>query len=126
MAADAARSGGPATDDSHTGASHLRLLIQAQPPPTRADRGNAAPCGVARQAGSDGSDIATTRPSVQAKSLTDDATAVPGPDVAPNGSGYRAVIESDGQVIWSCPHVHFTEHSARNCRTAARQLAASA
>jgi hypothetical protein len=33
----------------------------------------------------------------------------------PSGSGYRAVVTSDGRVVWSCRHVHFTDHSARAC-----------
>lgn len=35
--------------------------------------------------------------------------------VAASGGGFRAVARRSGQVIWSCPHVHFTEHSAKNC-----------
>ena len=37
------------------------------------------------------------------------------PEVAPSGAGYRAIVSSDGRVSWSCPHVHFTDHSARVC-----------
>lgn len=50
--------------------------------------------------------------------VTQEATAT--------GGGYRAVIKRDGEVIWSCPHVHFTEHSARSCPAAARYLATAA
>ncbi len=46
-------------------------------------------------------------------------SAQPVPDVTPSGSGYRAVMKRDGAVVWSCPHVHFTEHSARNCPSVA-------
>ncbi|HXK32792.1 MAG TPA: hypothetical protein VNM91_02125 [Dehalococcoidia bacterium] len=35
--------------------------------------------------------------------------------VAPSGGGFRAVARRDGEIVWSCPHVHFTEHSAKNC-----------
>lgn len=37
------------------------------------------------------------------------------PGILPSGSGYRAVVSRDGMVAWSCPHVHFTDHSARAC-----------
>jgi len=37
------------------------------------------------------------------------------PDVAPSGTGYRAIITRGSLVVWSCPHVHFTDHSARSC-----------
>jgi hypothetical protein len=37
------------------------------------------------------------------------------PGVAPSGAGYRAIVSRDGHVAWSCPHVHFTDHSARTC-----------
>jgi len=47
-------------------------------------------------------------------------------DVSPSGGGYRAVIKRDGQVIWACPHVHFTEHSVRSCPAASQHLAALA
>jgi hypothetical protein len=43
------------------------------------------------------------------------------PGVAPSGGGYRAIITSRHRVIWSCSHVHFTEHSAKAC--AERHLA---
>jgi hypothetical protein len=29
------------------------------------------------------------------------------------GAGFRAVITRGGQVLWSCNHVHFTDHSAK-------------
>jgi hypothetical protein len=32
-----------------------------------------------------------------------------------NGGGYRAVVTRDGEVVWRCAHVHFTDHSARAC-----------
>jgi hypothetical protein len=47
-------------------------------------------------------------------------------EVVPTGGGYRAVIKRDGDIIWSCSHVHFTEHSARSCPAAAQRLAAAA
>lgn len=37
------------------------------------------------------------------------------PEVAPSGTGYRGITTRDGGVTWSCPHVHFTDHSARKC-----------
>ena len=46
------------------------------------------------------------------------------PGVVPSGSGYRAVLKRNGEIVWSCPHVHFTEHSARNCPAQRLQLAA--
>ena len=39
----------------------------------------------------------------------------PKPQSVASGSGYRAIITDDGHVVWSCSHVHFTEHSARVC-----------
>jgi hypothetical protein len=69
--------------------------------------------------------MATNPASTETKSPVDDGAAGLTSDVRPSGSGYRAVITRAGRVIWSCPHVHFTEHSARNCPTAAQRLAAS-
>lgn len=43
------------------------------------------------------------------------------PGVAPSGTGYRAMATSGDRIIWSCSHVHFTEHSAKAC--AERHLA---
>jgi len=43
------------------------------------------------------------------------------PAVAPSGTGYRATITSGDRIVWSCSHVHFTEHSAKAC--AERHLA---
>lgn len=37
------------------------------------------------------------------------------PDVLPTGGGYRALVRRGGAIVWSCFHVHFTEHSARAC-----------
>lgn len=45
--------------------------------------------------------------------VADADSATPG--VAPSGSGYRAIITSRDRVIWTCSHVHFTEHSAKAC-----------
>gem|GEM_PF-4943562 len=47
------------------------------------------------------------------------------PDIIPSGSGFRAVLKTDGQIVWSCPHIHFTEHSARNCPAQRERLAAT-
>ncbi len=35
------------------------------------------------------------------------------PGFVNSGSGYRAVVTSGERVVWSCRHVHFTDHSAR-------------
>ena len=40
----------------------------------------------------------------------------------PQGSGFRAVIVKDGEIIWRCPHVHFTDHSAKACPAMRRAL----
>jgi hypothetical protein len=37
------------------------------------------------------------------------------PGVVQTGTGYRGVARYKGVLIWRCPHVHFTEHSARAC-----------
>ena len=37
------------------------------------------------------------------------------PGVVQIGTGYRGVARYKGILIWRCPHVHFTEHSARSC-----------
>jgi len=37
------------------------------------------------------------------------------PDAASTGSGYWASVIGDARPLWSCPHVHFTEHSALAC-----------
>jgi len=37
------------------------------------------------------------------------------PGIVPSGGGFRAVLRHDGAVVWRCPHVHFTDHSARAC-----------
>ena len=39
----------------------------------------------------------------------------PKPGSVASGSGYRATVFDDERRLWSCPHVHFTEHSARAC-----------
>jgi hypothetical protein len=58
----------------------------------------------------------TTKPtSTGTTSPADGGAADATSGVTPSGSGYRATITRAGRVIWSCPHVHFTEHSARNC-----------
>jgi hypothetical protein len=49
------------------------------------------------------------------------------PGVVPSGSGYRAVVRRDDTVVWQCPHVHFTDHSAKACNAlAALQVRAAA
>ena len=53
-----------------------------------------------------------------------DVSARPTPDVVPSGGGYQAVVRRDGRMVWSCRHVHFTDHSARHC--AEQHLAPSA
>jgi hypothetical protein len=37
------------------------------------------------------------------------------PGVVSSGGGYRAIFTVGDRRVWSCPHVHFTEHSARAC-----------
>ena len=37
------------------------------------------------------------------------------PEAAATGSGYRASVIGDPRPLWSCPHVHLTEHSALAC-----------
>lgn len=37
------------------------------------------------------------------------------PEAAATGSGYRASVTGVMRSLWSCAHVHFTEHSARAC-----------
>jgi hypothetical protein len=37
------------------------------------------------------------------------------PGAVQTGTGYRGVARHKSIVIWRCPHVHFTEHSARAC-----------
>jgi hypothetical protein len=44
------------------------------------------------------------------------------PGVVQTGTGYRGVARYKGILLWRCPHVHFTDHSARAC--AAGRLAA--
>jgi len=41
--------------------------------------------------------------------------------VIPSGGGFRAVLRRGDEIVWRCPHVHFTDHSAKVC--AARELA---
>jgi hypothetical protein len=49
------------------------------------------------------------------------------PGIIPSGSGFRAVVRRDDDVVWQCPHVHFTDHSAKACKAlAALQVAAAA
>ena len=43
---------------------------------------------------------------------TDDA---PTPAVFVNGGAYRAQLKRGDQVVWQCPHLHFTDHSAKAC-----------
>lgn len=49
------------------------------------------------------------------KSATADSDGAVETGVAASGGGFRAVARRGGEIIWSCPHVHFTEHSAKNC-----------
>ena len=37
------------------------------------------------------------------------------PGSVASGTGYRAMVSDDERRLWSCSHVHFTEHSARAC-----------
>jgi hypothetical protein len=58
--------------------------------------------------------------------MTSDATAIDTPAsleaaVIPSGGGFRAVLRRGDEIAWRCPHVHFTDHSAKAC--AARELA---
>ena len=56
------------------------------------------------------------KPFIGADALTgSDSAADSTPEIAPSGAGYRAIVSRDGRVAWSCPHVHFTDHSARIC-----------
>ncbi len=32
-----------------------------------------------------------------------------------SGFAFRGVISRAGRIVWSCPHTHFTEHSAKAC-----------
>ena len=59
---------------------------------------------------------AAGKPFMSADALTGSGFAADSaPNVAPSGAGYRAIVSRDGRVAWSCPHVHFTDHSARTC-----------
>ena len=42
-------------------------------------------------------------------------------DTIASGGGFRAVLRRGDEIVWRCPHVHFTDHSAKAC--AARELA---
>jgi len=42
--------------------------------------------------------------------------------VIPSGAGFRAVLRHEGNIIWRCPHVHFTDHSAKACNALAAVL----
>jgi len=48
------------------------------------------------------------------------------PGVFPMGSGFRAVLRRDGTIVWRCPHVHFTDHSAKACNALAAMMDAAA
>jgi hypothetical protein len=48
------------------------------------------------------------------------------PGVLPTGSGFRAVIRKDGAIVWQCPHVHFTDHSAKACNALAALVKSAA
>jgi len=37
------------------------------------------------------------------------------PGVAQSGGAYRAELKRGDTVVWSCAHLHFTDHSARSC-----------
>jgi hypothetical protein len=43
---------------------------------------------------------------------TDDA---PTAAVFQSGGAYRAQIKRGDNVVWQCPHLHFTDHSAKVC-----------
>ena len=43
------------------------------------------------------------------------------PAVFQNGGAFRAQLKRGDVVVWSCPHLHFTDHSAKAC--AERHLA---
>jgi hypothetical protein len=58
--------------------------------------------------------------------MTEDTVSAPSSDsleadIVPSGGGFRAVLRRGDEIVWRCPHVHFTDHSAKAC--AARQLA---
>lgn len=42
------------------------------------------------------------------------ADTVPTPGVIASGGAYRATVTGDGGT-WRCPHVHFTQQSAKAC-----------
>ncbi|MEX2227241.1 MAG: hypothetical protein WEB52_12420 [Dehalococcoidia bacterium] len=44
------------------------------------------------------------------------------PGVIATGSGFRAVVRHQGEIVWQCPHVHFTDHSAKACNALAALL----
>ena len=37
------------------------------------------------------------------------------PDAVVSGPAYRGVVRRADRIVWSCPHTHFTDHSARAC-----------
>jgi hypothetical protein len=52
-----------------------------------------------------------------------DVAGLKGESVPQGSSGFRAVITRDGEAVWRCPHVHFTDHSAKACPVMSRVLA---
>ena len=40
------------------------------------------------------------------------------PESAATGSGYRASVTGEARPMWTCDHLHFTEHSALACANA--------
>jgi hypothetical protein len=55
----------------------------------------------------------------QPRSENDGGSGSPDPDikadVVPSGAGFQAVHRTAAGAVWSCPHVHFTTHSALAC-----------
>ena len=37
------------------------------------------------------------------------------PDAVASGAAYRGVVRRGDQIVWVCPHIHFTDHSGRAC-----------
>jgi len=54
--------------------------------------------------------------------LVRDAPESVEPGIIPSGGGFRAVLRHDGEIVWRCPHVHFTDHSAKACNALAAVL----
>jgi len=69
---------------------------------------------------------APPQPDSRAGERVAEATAPPEPKAGatPSGGAFRGVVTVNGQRIWVCPHVHFTDHSAKAC--AERQMRSGA